>query len=101
MQYLYICYKVKHYILQVYEDSFGNQDRFEDSQFLVFINRILAFLMSALYLLIQKQPQHKAPLYKYVFCSLSNIMSSWCQYEALKYVSFPTQVNIVCFSVKL
>lgn len=53
--------------------------------------------MSALYLLIQKQPQHKAPLYKYVFCSLSNIMSSWCQYEALKYVSFPTQVNIVFF----
>ncbi|XP_035740299.1 adenosine 3'-phospho 5'-phosphosulfate transporter 1-like [Vespa mandarinia] len=77
---------------QVYEDGFGNQDHFEDSQFLVFINRILAFLMSALYLLIQKQPQHKAPLYKYVFCSLSNIMSSWCQYEALKYVSFPTQV---------
>ncbi|XP_076284476.1 adenosine 3'-phospho 5'-phosphosulfate transporter 1 isoform X2 [Lasioglossum baleicum] len=44
------------------------------------------------YLMIQRQPQHKAPLYKYAFCSLSNIMSSWCQYEALKYVSFPTQV---------
>lgn len=77
---------------QVYEDGSGNQDHFEDSQFLVFINRILAFFMSGLYLLIQKQPQHKAPLYKYAFCSLSNIMSSWCQYEALKYVSFPTQV---------
>lgn len=48
--------------------------------------------MSGFYLLIQRQPQHKAPLYKYAFCSLSNIMSSWCQYEALKYVSFPTQV---------
>ncbi|XP_025831969.1 adenosine 3'-phospho 5'-phosphosulfate transporter 1-like, partial [Agrilus planipennis] len=31
-------------------------------------------------------------LYKYVYCSFSNIMSSWCQYEALKYVSFPHQV---------
>lgn len=77
---------------QEYEDVDGNKDRFQDSQFLVFINRILAFLMSGFYLLIQRQPQHKAPLYKYAFCSLSNIMSSWCQYEALKYVSFPTQV---------
>lgn len=77
---------------QEYEDAAGNKARFHDSQFLVFINRILAFLMSGLYLIVQRQPQHKTPLYKYAFCSLSNIMSSWCQYEALKYVSFPTQV---------
>lgn len=31
-------------------------------------------------------------MYKYSFASLSNILSSWCQYEALKYISFPTQV---------
>merc|ERR1719452_387029 len=42
--------------------------------------------------MLRPQPRHKAPLYKYSYCSLSNIMSSWCQYEALKYVSFPTQV---------
>ncbi|EZA58893.1 hypothetical protein DMN91_011048 [Ooceraea biroi] len=77
---------------QEYEDASGQKARFQDSQFLVFVNRILAFLMSGLYLLVQRQPQHKTPLYKYVFCSLSNIMSSWCQYEALKYVSFPSQV---------
>ncbi|XP_014467175.1 PREDICTED: adenosine 3'-phospho 5'-phosphosulfate transporter 1-like [Dinoponera quadriceps] len=77
---------------QEYEDASGNKARFQDSQFLVFVNRILAFLMSGIYLLIKRQPQHKTPLYKYAFCSLSNIMSSWCQYEALKYVSFPTQV---------
>ncbi|KAG7204185.1 hypothetical protein KM043_002022 [Ampulex compressa] len=77
---------------QEYENADGDKARFQDSQFLVFINRILAFLMSGLYLLVQRQPPHKAPLYKYAFCSLSNIMSSWCQYEALKYVSFPTQV---------
>ena len=29
---------------------------------------------------------------RYSYCSLSNILSSWCQYEALKYISFPTQV---------
>lgn len=77
---------------QEYQDAAGNTGRFQDSQFLVFVNRVLAFVMSGTYLLIKRQPQHKAPLYKYAFCSLSNIMSSWCQYEALKYVSFPTQV---------
>lgn len=86
--------------LQEYEDASGNKTRFHDSQFLVFVNRILAFLMSGLYLLIQRQPQHKTPLYKYAFCSLSNIMSSWCQYEALKYVSFPSQVKIyICICI--
>ncbi|XP_012275577.1 adenosine 3'-phospho 5'-phosphosulfate transporter 1 [Orussus abietinus] len=77
---------------QEYTDAMGNKTHFQDSQFLVFVNRILAFLMSGLYLLVQRQPRHTTPLYKYAFCSLSNIMSSWCQYEALKYVSFPTQV---------
>lgn len=81
------------FFVQEYEDASGNKARFQDSQFLVFVNRILAFAMSGLYLLIQRQPQHKTPLYKYAFCSLSNIMSSWCQYEALKYVSFPSQVK--------
>lgn len=66
--------------------------RFRDSQFLVFVNRVLAFLLSGAYLLATQQPRHLAPLYKYSFCSFSNIMSSWCQYEALKFVSFPTQV---------
>ncbi|RUS89657.1 hypothetical protein EGW08_002578 [Elysia chlorotica] len=65
---------------------------FKDSQFLVFINRILAFIMALIVITVRKQPTHTAPLYKYSFSSFSNIMSSWCQYEALKFVSFPTQV---------
>jgi adenosine 3'-phospho 5'-phosphosulfate transporter B2 len=32
------------------------------------------------------------PLYKFSFSSVSNILSSVCQYEALKFLSFPTQV---------
>lgn len=67
-------------------------ERFKDSQFLVFMNRILAFTISGLYCTLTKQPRHGAPVYKYSFASLSNIMSSWCQYEALKFISFPTQV---------
>ncbi|KAJ9601154.1 hypothetical protein L9F63_000674, partial [Diploptera punctata] len=77
---------------QEYVDSAGSKGHFTDSQFLVFVNRILAFVLSGVYVMISRQPRHTAPLYKYVYCSFSNIMSSWCQYEALKYVSFPTQV---------
>ncbi|KAK7506804.1 hypothetical protein BaRGS_00001655 [Batillaria attramentaria] len=65
---------------------------FRNSQFLVFVNRILAFAIALLVIVFQHQPKHTAPLYKYSFSSFSNIMSSWCQYEALKFVSFPTQV---------
>ncbi|XP_012267765.1 adenosine 3'-phospho 5'-phosphosulfate transporter 1 [Athalia rosae] len=77
---------------QEYTDAEGNTGHFRNSQFLVFINRILAFLMSGFYLLLKRQPRHTTPWYKYTFCSLSNILSSWFQYEALMYVSFPTQV---------
>lgn len=75
-----------------YVDSLGNKGQFKDSQFLVFVNRILAFALALLVIMFRRQPRHRAPLFKYSYCSFSNIMSSWCQYEALKFVSFPTQV---------
>lgn len=65
---------------------------FANSQFLVFVNRILALLVAGVYLTMVPQPRQKAPLYKYSYSSISNTLSSWCQYEALKFVSFPTQV---------
>ena len=78
---------------QKYVNSSGHSGLFTDSQFLVFVNRILAFAIALLYITLSNTvPRHKAPLYKYSFCSLSNVMSSWCQYEALKFVSFPMQV---------
>ncbi|GLV43291.1 slalom [Carabus blaptoides fortunei] len=77
---------------QEYTNEDGDRSHYKDSQFLVLVNRVLAFCMSGTVLLFTRQPRHKAPLHKYVFCSLSNILSSWCQYEALKYVSFPNQV---------
>ncbi|XP_053568722.1 adenosine 3'-phospho 5'-phosphosulfate transporter 1 [Bombina bombina] len=70
----------------------GSRERFRDSQFLVFMNRILALTVAGIYCSLAKQPRHGAPMYKYSFASLSNILSSWCQYEALKFISFPTQV---------
>lgn len=78
---------------QEYYNFDGAKAHFKDSQFLVFSNRILAFLV-AIIALQYKRPltRHKAPLYKYSFASFSNIMSAWFQYEALKFVNFPTQV---------
>ncbi|XP_072356440.1 adenosine 3'-phospho 5'-phosphosulfate transporter 1-like [Scyliorhinus torazame] len=66
--------------------------KFQDSQFLVFMNRILAVTVAGLCCALTKQPRHGGPMYKYSFASISNILSSWCQYEALKFISFPTQV---------
>lgn len=77
---------------QSYVNSEGKHKFFKDSQFLVFSNRALAFGIAAAYLVTKKQSRHRAPLYKYSYASLSNIMSTWFQYEALKFVSFPTQV---------
>lgn len=78
---------------QEYYNFDGVTSHFKDSQFLVFSNRILAFIVSLTVLQYKRPPtRHKAPLYKYSFASFSNIMSAWFQYEALKFVNFPTQV---------
>ncbi|XP_002130278.2 adenosine 3'-phospho 5'-phosphosulfate transporter 1-like [Ciona intestinalis] len=67
-------------------------EKFSNSQFLVFVNRLLAVIVAGVYSFIVRQPRHSCPLYKFSYASFSNIMSSWCQYEALKFVTFPTQV---------
>ena len=78
---------------QEYTDAEGkNKAHFKDSQFLVFTNRVLGFLITAVYLIAKNKLKHRAPIFKYSFASFSNIMSAWFQYEALKFVNFPTQV---------
>lgn len=77
---------------KVLPDGTSVEVKFKNSQFLVFTNRFLAMLCAGVYVLVTRQPRHKAPIYKYSYSSISNIISSWCQYEALKYISFPTQV---------
>lgn len=79
-------------ITQEYLNSDGKKAFFRDSQFLVFANRCLAFIIACGYLFMKPQTRHRAPLYKYSYASFSNIMSAWFQYEALKFVNFPTQV---------
>ncbi|THD20645.1 Adenosine 3'-phospho 5'-phosphosulfate transporter [Fasciola hepatica] len=72
---------------------------FGSSQFLVFCNRIVTlFIVLPIHWLrlgVECNPfelGHRAPFFEFSFASVSNILSSWCQYEALKYVTFPTQV---------
>uniref|UniRef100_A0A0N5BNQ1 Adenosine 3'-phospho 5'-phosphosulfate transporter 1 n=1 Tax=Strongyloides papillosus TaxID=174720 RepID=A0A0N5BNQ1_STREA len=82
----------------------GNEgiiEKFGDAQFLVLCNRIVAlFFCCAILLGIRRrQAPHVPPFYYHSYISLSNTLSSWCQYEALKFVSFPTQT--VCKASKV
>lgn len=78
--------------------SYGDGKRFKSSAFCVFGNRFLALFISLLIVLYRKVfsapgvVMKDAPYYYYLPSSISNSLSSWAQYEALKYVSFPTQV---------
>jgi len=67
--------------------------RFTDSVFLVFCNRFVAFVF-AICMVAGKGESfvNSAPLWKYLAVSFSNVYASTCQYEALKYVSFPVQM---------
>lgn len=70
--------------------------KFSSSAFLVFENRVFALLLALIIVMYNrynsKTSHGDAPLYAYIPSSLSNSISSWSQYEALKYVSFPSQV---------
>ena len=70
---------------------------FSYSAYLVLSNRIVAILVAAAILLYTGGSfANVAPLYKYMGISLSNTVATYCQYEALKYVSFPTQTLGKC-----
>ncbi|KAG8371419.1 hypothetical protein BUALT_Bualt13G0085700 [Buddleja alternifolia] len=74
-----------------------NKEFFKYSLFLVFCNRITTSAVSAGVLLGRKKVLDPvAPIYKYCVVSVSNILTTTCQYEALKYVSFPVQTLAKC-----
>mmetsp|Transcript_20699 Transcript_20699/g.62393 ORF Transcript_20699/g.62393 Transcript_20699/m.62393 type:complete len:363 (-) Transcript_20699:293-1381(-) len=67
-------------------------ERFTHSLLLVLCNRLTTFAVAAATLLVRgldARPQ--APLYAYAAVSLSNVVATTCQYEALRYLSFPLQ----------
>jgi len=66
---------------------------FTASVFLVFCNRFVAIIYAFCMMLAkQEAKRHQAPIWKYACVSVSNVAASSCQYEALKYVSFPVQM---------
>lgn len=69
--------------------------KFPSTVFLVCANRALALVVAGVLMMykqkVLRQPAPRAPFYQFSPCSVSNIVSSWAQYECLKYVSFPTQ----------
>lgn len=87
-------------------------DHFAEPQFLVFANRVGALMVAFSCILIcgsavspsqeeeeektkqrQQSPAVKSPLCHYAYPAMSNILSSWCQYEALLFVTFPVQAS--------
>lgn len=73
------------------------KEYFKFSLFLVFCNRLTTSAVSAGALLARKKALDPvAPVYKYCLVSISNILTTTCQYEALKYVNFPIQTLAKC-----
>lgn len=63
---------------------------FTYSYALVFTNRFWTLILSGMLWLYLKPSQSRSTIiYEYSFPSISNMLSSWCQYEALRYISFP------------
>mmetsp|Transcript_23879 Transcript_23879/g.66228 ORF Transcript_23879/g.66228 Transcript_23879/m.66228 type:complete len:348 (-) Transcript_23879:260-1303(-) len=83
---------------RVMVEPFGeNEERFKFSLFLVLCNRLTTMTVAALGCLIYKEGiAPVAPLWNYCAVSVSNVVATFCQYEALKYVSFPVQTLGKC-----
>lgn len=66
---------------------------FNNSLFLVLANRLFAAAVAAACILFRSGKEDlrsKAPLVDYASISLSNVIATSCQYEALKWLTFPT-----------
>lgn len=75
-------------------------DYFTYSYALVFSNRLWTLIMSS-FLMWYLKPRlsRSTVIYEYSFPSISNMLSSWCQYEALRYVSFPATTLFKSFKL--
>ena len=73
-----------------------DDEKFTNSQFLVFVNRFLATMVAyvcfKIFYPMKKLTSTGPPLYQYSAISYTNCMSTWFQYESLLYISFPVQV---------
>lgn len=71
----------------------GAPQRFRNSIFLVFVNRLFAILLAVAMVIANGESfKNSAPLWKYGLISLTNVYASACQYEALKHINFSVQM---------
>lgn len=74
-----------------------DEEFFKFSVFLVLNNRLLAVCAAACILVaIKGNVRPVAPIQSYAMVSASNVVATTCQYETLKYVSFPVQTLGKC-----
>jgi solute carrier family 35 (adenosine 3'-phospho 5'-phosphosulfate transporter), member B2 len=52
-----------------------------------------------LWLYFKPRRSQSTVIYEFSFPSISNMLSSWCQYEALQYVSFPATTLFKSFKL--
>jgi len=62
---------------------------FKNPNFLIFCNRFMAFMIAFSVCYATNTLRPKCGLYKFSYCSISNIMSSFCQFASLQFLSFP------------
>lgn len=66
---------------------------------LVFTNRLGGLILSACLMYYYQIEWYQSALWEYSIPSCANMLSSWCQYEALKYITFPTQMIAKSFKM--
>lgn len=70
---------------------------FTETLFIVLCNRVVTTTVALVALLsLQMDAKPVAPIYSYIAVAFSNVIATTCQYEALKYVSFPMQTLGKC-----
>mmetsp|Transcript_1167 Transcript_1167/g.2769 ORF Transcript_1167/g.2769 Transcript_1167/m.2769 type:complete len:376 (+) Transcript_1167:79-1206(+) len=71
----------------------NNDEYISNSMFLVMCNRLTSMGVALSVITFKKGEEYSptAPMKSYMVISLANCMATTCQYEALRYVSFPTQ----------
>ncbi|ETO27889.1 hypothetical protein RFI_09243 [Reticulomyxa filosa] len=74
-----------------YGDPNDEKNWFKSSEFLVLVNRAFGLLVSSIVIRYTKGSGFDCPPYYYGMSALSNMSSSWLQYESLHYVTFPVQ----------
>lgn len=74
--------------------TYPNGGKFPSSVFPVFSDRVVACALAAMivrYKRAKGELKEDAPSWVFAPSACSNVLSSWAQYDALKYVSFPVQ----------